>query len=113
MQSVSLTANREIKFKDESWDFRARDVLSFYVDFYKCVKELHRVTKRGAFLCFVVGNRTVKGVQIPTDEIILELFQAQNHYKHHNTFIFYYAKQILKCFSNACIVCSMRLDKAF
>ena len=22
MQSVSLTANREIKFKDESWDFR-------------------------------------------------------------------------------------------
>ncbi len=66
---------------------RAKDVLSFYVDFDKCVKELHRVTKKGAFLCFVVGNRTVKGVQIPTDEIILELFQAKNHYKHHNTFI--------------------------
>lgn len=66
---------------------RARDVLSFYVDFDKCVKELHRVTKKGAFLCFVVGNRTVKGVQIPTDEIILELFQAKNNYKHHNTFI--------------------------
>ncbi len=66
---------------------RAKDVLSFYVDFDKCVHELHRVTKRGAFMCFVVGNRTVKGVQIPTDEIILELFQARNHYKHHNTFI--------------------------
>lgn len=66
---------------------RARDVLSFYVDFDKCVQELHRVTKKRAFLCFVVGNRTVKGVQIPTDEIILELFQAKNHYKHHNTFI--------------------------
>ena len=66
---------------------RAKDVLSFYVDFDKCVKELHRVTKKGAFLCFVVGNRTVKGVQIPTDEIILELFQAENHYKHYNTFI--------------------------
>lgn len=66
---------------------RAKDVLSFYVDFDKCVKELHRVAKKGAFLCFVVGNRTVKGVQIPTDEIILELFQAKNHYKHHNTFI--------------------------
>ena len=38
-------------------------------------------------MCFVVGNRTVKGIQIPTDEIILELFQAKNHYKHHNTFI--------------------------
>src|SRR3989338_819548 len=66
---------------------RAKDVLSFYVDFDKCVKELHRVTKKGAFMCFVVGNRTVKGVQIPTYEIILELFQAENHYKHHNTFI--------------------------
>jgi len=66
---------------------RARDVLSFYVDFDKCVKELHRVTQKSAFLCFVVGNRTVKGVQIPTDEIILELFQAKNQYKHHNTFI--------------------------
>lgn len=67
--------------------YRARDVLSFYVDFDKCVKELHRITKKGAFMCFVVGNRTVKGVQIPTDEIILELFQAKNHYYHHNTFI--------------------------
>ena len=66
---------------------RAKDVLSFYVDFDKCILELHRVTKKGAFMCFVVGNRTVKGVQIPTDEIILELFQAKNHYKHHNTFI--------------------------
>ena len=66
---------------------RARDVLSFYEDFDKCVQELDRVTKHAAFLCFVVGNRTVKGVQIPTDEIILELFQAKNHYQHHNTFI--------------------------
>ncbi|MCK4729993.1 MAG: DNA methyltransferase [Candidatus Aenigmarchaeota archaeon] len=66
---------------------RAKDVLSFYVDFDKCVEELHRVTKKGAFLCFVVGNRTVKGTQIPTDEIVLELFQAKNNYKHHNTFI--------------------------
>ncbi len=66
---------------------RAKDVLSFYVDFDKCVRELHRVTKKGAFLCFVVGNRTVKGIQIPTDQIIVELFQAKNHYKHHHTFI--------------------------
>lgn len=66
---------------------RAKDVLSFYVDFDKCVKELHRVTKKGAFICFVVGNRTVKGIQIPTDEIVLELFQTKNNYKHHNTFI--------------------------
>ena len=66
---------------------RAKDVLSFYIDFNKCVEELHRVTRKGAFLCFVIGNRTVKGVQIPTDEIIIELFNAKNNYKHRNTFI--------------------------
>ena len=66
---------------------RAKDVLSFYADFDKCVQELHRVTKQGAYLCFVVGNRTVKGVKIPTDVIITELFQAKNHYEHINTFI--------------------------
>lgn len=66
---------------------RAKDVLSFYVDFDKCVQELHRVTKKGAHLCFVVGNRTVKGIKIPTDIIITELFQAKNHYEHENTFI--------------------------
>ena len=66
---------------------RAKDVLSFYVDFDKCVQELHRVTKEGAYLCFVVGNRTVKGIKIPTDIIITELFQAKNHYEHINTFI--------------------------
>lgn len=66
---------------------RARDVLSFYVDFDLCVKELDRIMKKGSHLCFVVGNRTVKGVQIPTDEIIIELFKAQNSYDHINTFI--------------------------
>lgn len=66
---------------------RAKDVLSFYTDFDKCVQELHRVTKKGSFLCFVLGNRTVKGIKIPTDIIITELFQSKNHYEHINTFI--------------------------
>lgn len=83
----SPTLKRILKRIEEQDPKRARDVLSFYVDFDKCVEELHRITKKGAFLCFVVGNRTVKGVQIPTDDIIVELFQAKNNYKHHNTFI--------------------------
>jgi DNA modification methylase len=66
---------------------RVKDVLSFYEDFNQCVKEIDRVMKVGGYICFVVGNRTVKGVKIPTDEIIVELFQSQNNYKHHNTII--------------------------
>ncbi|MBU4308273.1 MAG: site-specific DNA-methyltransferase [Nanoarchaeota archaeon] len=83
----SLTLKKTLDKIAKIDPYRARDVLSFYVDFDKCIQELHRVAKKGAFMCFVVGNRTVKGIQIPTDEIILELFQAKNHYKHHNTFI--------------------------
>jgi len=66
---------------------RARDVLSFYIDFDLCVSELDRVLHSDSHLCFVVGNRTVKGMQIPTDEIIVELFQAHNDYEHINTII--------------------------
>lgn len=74
----------EIENKDPQ---RVKDVLSFYIDFNECVRELDRVMKIGGFLCFVVGNRTVKGVKIPTDDIIAELFKIQGDYKHHNTFI--------------------------
>lgn len=51
---------------------RARDVMAFYIDLHKCFKELSRVIKKGGFLCMVVGNRTVKGIQLPTDEIVAD-----------------------------------------
>jgi len=66
---------------------RAKDVLGFYLDFNKCVVEFDRVMKKGGFLCFVVGNRTVKGVKIPTDEIIVDLFKDIGNYEHHKTII--------------------------
>lgn len=65
---------------------RAKDVLSFYEDFWKCVKEINKVMAKGAYLCFVVGNRTVKKIQIPTDKIIIELFENLGNYSHEATF---------------------------
>ncbi len=65
---------------------RAKEVLAFYIDLDKCFKEINRVTHRGSVVCFVVGNRTVKGVSIPTDEIISELFLYYN-FKHEKTII--------------------------
>jgi DNA modification methylase len=52
---------------------RALDVANFYYDFALCLRELSRICKLGARACFVVGNRTVKRVQIPTDCILIEL----------------------------------------
>lgn len=56
--------------KDEK---RALDVFSYFFDLQKCFFEFKRVMKPKSTLCFVLGNRTVKGVQIPTDEITKEM----------------------------------------
>lgn len=64
------TCIRRIAEKDEE---RAREVISFYIDLEKCLKNAYRILKRGKYFCLVVGNRTVKQVQLPTDFIIAEL----------------------------------------
>jgi len=64
---------------------RAREVLSFYEDFDKCVIQLDRVMTKNGYVCFVVGNRTVKGINIPTDKIMAEMFKARGNYKYITT----------------------------
>lgn len=65
---------------------RAKEVLAFYIDLNKCFVELHRVIKKGGFLCMVVGNRTVKGIQLPTDEIVTD-FGESTGFRHIETII--------------------------
>lgn len=62
--------------KDEK---RARDVISFFVDFDKTVTEIDRMMADEGTVCLVVGNRTVKKVKILTDEIMTELFKARGY----------------------------------
>ena len=52
---------------------RARQVLSFYIDLDLSLKEFGRALRKGGVGCFVVGNRTVKNVQLPTDEVLVEM----------------------------------------
>jgi len=73
---------KRIAEKDEK---RAREVLSFYEDFDKVVIQLNRVMAKNGFVCFVVGNRTVKGINIPTDKIMSEMFMAHGKYKYITT----------------------------
>lgn len=75
----------KIKSQDEK---RAKDVLAFFNDFYLCINEFDRIVKNNGLMCFVVGNRTVKKIPIPTDKIIVELFKLKNkNYKHIETII--------------------------
>ncbi len=54
---------------------RAEEVFSFYYDLNKAIKEIARVVKPNGRVCFVVGNRRVKGLELPTDKISADLFQ--------------------------------------
>lgn len=77
----SKTLQEIIKRVAEIDPKRAKEVLSFYEDFDKVVTQLNRVMAKQGFVCFVVGNRTVKGINIPTDKIMSEMFMAKGNYK--------------------------------
>ena len=65
---------------------RVRDVISFYEDYEKSINHVSTTLKKSGFACYVVGNRTVKGVNIPTDEITAQLFE-ENNFTHIETIV--------------------------
>lgn len=65
---------------------RARDVISFYEDYEQSINHVSTTLKKNGFACYVVGNRTVKGLNIPTDEITAQLFEA-NGFTHLETIV--------------------------
>jgi len=72
---ASATLEQTIESIAISDEKRAKEVLQFYIDLDKTLKEIARVMKPNSYQCWVVGNRTVKKVKIPTHQIIIELFQ--------------------------------------
>ena len=60
---------------------RALEVSSFYVDLENSIKKIASSIKKGGKSIYVVGNRTVKNVQLPTDQFIAEKFE-ENGLKH-------------------------------
>ena len=55
---------------------RALEVYSFFYDYFLSIKQIVRTLNDNANVCFVVGNRTVKGVQIEMDFITAEFFES-------------------------------------
>lgn len=73
---------KEIKRNDTN---RALEVISFYSDYEKSIKNVANVIKPKGFACYVVSNRNVKGVTIETDVITKDFFQLFN-FLHIGTF---------------------------
>jgi len=60
---------------------RALEVSAFYDDLDSSIQRVAKSICRGGKSIYVVGNRTVKNVQLPTDQFIAEKFE-QNGFKH-------------------------------
>jgi len=65
---------------------RAYDVIAFYSDYKKSIENISRLVKKEGIVVYVVGNRKVKGVEIPNDEITKKFFE-RNGFKHIETII--------------------------
>ena len=73
----------EIKAADTK---RYYEVISFLNDYAKSIKSVAEMVNRNGVACYVVGNRTVKGVQIPLDYFTVGIFE-QNGFEHVNTIV--------------------------
>jgi 16S rRNA G966 N2-methylase RsmD len=60
---------------------RALEVSAFYSDLDNSIQKVAKSIRKGGKSVYVVGNRTVKNVQLPTDQFIAEKFE-HNGFKH-------------------------------
>ena len=54
---------------------RYYEVVSFLNDYWLSIQNVAQTLRIGGVICYVVGNRTVKGVQIPLDYFTAEMFE--------------------------------------
>ena len=58
-------------------DRRARQVEAFYIDLQSSIRGVAKAMSDGAKVCYVVGNRRVKGVRLATDEFVARAFERE------------------------------------
>ena len=76
-------AVEKIRSVDEK---RAEEVSAFYIDLERSINSIAHVCSPHATICYVVGNRRVKGVLLPTDDFIVDAFR-QHGFLHKATIV--------------------------
>ena len=79
---VSSTVEK-IRLIDEK---RAKEVSAFYIDLERSISSIAKACSPDATICYVVGNRRVKGVVLPTDEFVVDAFR-QHGFVHKTTIV--------------------------
>lgn len=72
-----------IKSLDEK---RYWEVVSFLNDYWSSIKNVAETIRLGGRICYVVGDRRVKGIQIPLDYFTAEMFEKCG-FEHINTIV--------------------------
>ncbi|RIO63545.1 DNA methylase [Staphylococcus haemolyticus] len=72
---------KKINEKDEK---RARQVLQFFIDLDSSLENIARLMKNNTYQYWVVANRTVKMISVPTDIIITEMFEKYEVFHLHS-----------------------------
>ena len=65
---------------------RYYEVVSFLNDYWESMQNVAKAVRTGGTVCYVVGNRTVKGIQIPLDYFTAEMFEKCG-FKHVTTIV--------------------------
>lgn len=77
---------KELALIKESDIKRYYEVVTFLDEYSKSIMNVANVVRKGGRVCYVVGNRTVKEVQIPLDYFTAEMFE-KNGFKHEITYV--------------------------
>lgn len=89
-KNISMEINSHVKEINDKLCYidknRAKKIISYFDDLFLACENISKILLGKAKVIFVVGNRKVKGIEIPTDIIIKEYFEALGM-KHINTFV--------------------------
>ena len=56
---------------------RRHEVITFYRDYKKSISNIAKTLKKGGVACFIVANRTVSGIILPTDTVTEEMLKEE------------------------------------
>ena len=65
---------------------RAQQVSAFYIDLGRSIRTVAKILSARATVCYVVGNRSVKGVMLPTDAFVIAEF-GRHGFSHQETIV--------------------------
>ena len=72
---LTETIDNELKQIYDADVKRYYEVVSFLNDYWFSIQNVANTVRKGGIVCYVVGNRNVKGVQIPLDYFTAETFE--------------------------------------